>query len=346
MKLFIAALAVIRAEDPAQDPAQDPAEEQVVPEDVPAVVCPTGWEAGADADECKPKNVDVQCDATKMTVTFPIDAVYFDGSNELSDAQKTEALVDIVDQTDPECVNFEYAEGVFTVEHSLTGCGTEADHDAENNQLVFTNSYIGDEAALTVDGIITTKVLSFQAQCTYSDSATVSIDDVSISMGTNIAETVSDTGSYTFSMATYDADGDALSAENQAEIGDQVTLKITPNTDLPDNVEFHLVDCVAAEGFDDEGAPTGKSYNIIESGSCVSKLLEAQFDGSGKSNTDVSLDFNSFTFAADDDELDIKCNLKLCLSTDTDCFADVQETAEAFECGEKYQRSEWYTSLE
>merc|ERR1712131_458128 len=230
---------------------------------------------------------------------------------------------------------------------SLTGCGTEADHDAENNQLVFTNSYIGDEAALTVDGIITTKVLSFQAQRTYSDSATVSIDDVSISMGTNIAETVSDTGSYTFSMATYDADGDALSAENQAEIGDQVTLTITPNTDLPDNVEFHLVDCVAAQGFDAEtGAATGKSYNIIESGSCVSKLLEAQFDGSGKSNTDVSLDFNSFTFAADDDELDIKCNLKLCLSTDTDCFADVQETAEEFECGEKYQRSPWYNNLD
>jgi len=342
MKLFVAALATIAL---AEEAVVEPSTEEVAEQGD----CPLGWVVGFDTDECSPSGVSVTCDATQMTVTFPIDAVYFHGSTELNADQLLAAKADILAQSEEDCVDFSYNVETeeFTVMHSLVGCGTVATHDSENGNLVFTNSYTGDEAALTVDGILTTKVLSFQAECTYADSAVVSIDDVTISMGSNIAETVSGAGTYSFTMSTYDVDGVALSEDNKAEIGDQVTLKITPDAEstLPSNVEFHLVDCVAAEGFDEDGEATGAFYNILEEGSCVSNLLEAQFDGDATSNTEVNLDFNSFTFAAEEDQIDIKCNLKLCLVDDDDCFTDVQRDVEGFACDEKYSRSAWFQAL-
>merc|ERR1712178_111289 len=141
MKLFVAALATAQA----------------------SVVCPTNWSAGTDAttaDDCKPDNVQVTCNSDSMTVVFDIDAVYYGGSNELDSTQLAAAMADIVDQTDADCVDIAYdtSAQTFTVTHDLTPCGTQGTHD--NGSRIFSNEYTGDEAALTVDGIITTKVLS------------------------------------------------------------------------------------------------------------------------------------------------------------------------------------------
>merc|ERR1712147_557638 len=189
------------------------------------------------------------------------------------------------------------------------------------------NTYTGDETALTVDGIVTTKVLSFTAECSYADSAVVAVDGVSVSMGTNLAEEVTGTGEYEFSMATYDADGNAIDASNAAEIGEAITLKVTPDATLPSNVEFQLIDCTAVAEF-----------------------------GTGRSAAEVDLTFNSFTFEAADDELALKCNVKLCLTTDDDCnksaqkmtveHLDSSDTVNFFECDAKYTRSTWWTSIQ
>merc|ERR1711907_372906 len=286
MKLFVAALATAQA----------------------SVVCPTNWSAGTDAttaDDCKPDNVQVTCNSDSMTVVFDIDAVYYDGSNELDATQLAAAMADVVDQTDADCVDIAYdtSAQTFKVTH-------------ENGNLIFSNEYTGDEAALTVDGIITTKVLSFTAECSYSDSATVTVDGVSVSMGTNIAEEVEGTGSYVFSMTTFDKDGVEIDTSNAAEIGEAITLTVTPDNALPSNVEFQLIDCTAVQEFAVDAttgdqltsAATGAlTYNILEEGSCVSDLLEAQFDATtgGRSETEVSLTFNSFTFEAADDQLNL-----------------------------------------
>ena len=345
MKLFVAALATAQA----------------------SVVCPTGWSAGTDAttaDDCKPDGVTVTCDSDSMTVVFDIDAVYYDGSNELDTTQLDAAMADVVDQTDAACIDIAYdtTAKTFTVTHSLTECGTVATH--ENGNLIFSNEYTGDEAALTVDGIVTTKVLSFTAECSYSDSATVSVDGVSVSMGTNIAEEVEGTGSYVFSMTTYDNTDTEIDTNNAAEIGEEITLKVTPTNTLPSNVEFQLIDCTAVQEFavDGNGDPTTSpaanslTYNILEEGSCVSDLLDAQFDATsgGRSATEVGLKFNSFTFEAADDQLNLVCDIKLCLTTDTDCNNVAQKMtadnldsshADFFECNPKYTRSTWYGTL-
>jgi len=345
MKLFVAALATAQA----------------------SVVCPTGWSAGTDAttaDDCKPDGVTVTCNSDSMTVVFDIDAVYYDGSNELDATQLAAAKADVVGQTDAACVDVAYdtSAQTFTVTHDLTACGTDATH--ENGNLIFSNEYTGDEAALTVDGIVTTKVLSFTAECAYSDSATVSVDGVSVSMGTNIAEEVEGTGSYVFSMATYDNTDTEITASNAAEIGEAITLKVTPDNALPSNVEFQLIDCQAIQEFEVDASGTqtlnpasgALTYNILEEGSCVSDLLDAQFDSTtgGRSATEIGLTFNSFTFEAADDQLNLVCDIKLCLTTDADCNAEAQKMttdnldsshADYFECGSKYSRSTWYGTL-
>jgi hypothetical protein len=338
MKLFVAALATVNA----------------------SVVCPTGWSAGTDAttaDDCSPDDVTVTCNSDSMTVKFPVDAVYYEGSTELDTDQLAAAMADVVGQTDTDCIDFAYEAtdaGYFTITHDLTACGTDATH--ENGNLIFSNTYTGDEAALTVDGIVTTKVLSFTAECSYADSAVVAVDGVSVSMGTNLAEEVTGTGEYEFTMTTYDADDVEIDANNAAEIGEAITLKVTPNASLPSNVEFQLIDCTAVSEFDTDGitpVANALTYNILEEGSCVSDLLDAQFT-TGRSATEVGLTFNSFTFEAADDELALKCNVKLCLTTDTDCNKAAQKMtaanldsndADYFVCDAKYTRSTWWSSL-
>ena len=86
------------------------------------------------------------------------------------------------------------------------------------------------------------------------------------------------------------------------------------------------------------------TYNILEAGSCVSELLEAEFSGPAQSDTEVKLNFNTFTFEAEDDQLALKCNIKLCLKTDDTCNFAAQETQEDFTCQPKYSRAAWWSS--
>jgi len=333
MKLFIAALATVNA----------------------SVVCPTGWTAGTDAttaDDCSPDDVTVTCNSDSMSVKFPIDAVYYEGSVELSSDQLDAAMADVVDSSDSDCIDFAYDKtaAYFTITHSLTGCDTTAVHESGN--LIFSNTYTGDETALTVDGIVTTKVLSFTAECSYADSAIVAVDGVSVSMGTNIAEEVTGTGEYTFTMTTVDKDDVTIDSSNAAEIGEAITLKVSPNASLPSNVEFQLIDCTAVSEFDtDNVTPVSgaNTYNILENGSCVSDLLDAQFV-TGRSATEVGLSFNSFTFEAADDSLGLVCNVKLCLTTDDACNNEAQmmtaDNLTNFSCNTKYTRSDWWNGIQ
>merc|ERR1712008_420336 len=236
MKLFIAALATVNA----------------------SVVCPTGWTAGTDAttaDDCSPDDVTVTCNSDSMSVKFPIDAVYYEGSVELSS-----------DQLD--------------------------------------------------------------------------------------AEEATGTGEYTFTMTTVDKDDVTIDSSNAAEIGEAITLKVSPNASLPSNVEFQLIDCTAVSEFDtDNVTPVSGAnpYNILENGSCVSDLLDAQFV-TGRSDTEVGLSFNSFTFEAADDSLGLVCNVKLCLTTDDACNNEAQmmtaDNLTNFSCNTKYTRSDWWNGIQ
>merc|ERR1739848_777046 len=308
-----------------------------------AVDCPVGWAAGTDdatAGDCFPSGVTVECGSDSMTITADVDAIYFNGAAELSDAQKLLASAVVVDGGDDCGTAWSYNAETeqFSITHDLTACNTEATHDADNGLLVFSNSYTGTEAALSVDGIITTKVLSFSAQCSYPDTATVTATGIDVTMGENVAEAVSGESSFEFSLDTYYNDV-LISAENKAEIGDQIKLSVTPDADLPANVQFQLTGCAAGDAMVEDATDfteDATTYEILGAGSCVSELLDAEFDGDAQSSESVSLLFNSFTFEAEDDQIALKCTIKLCLTTDASCNNDAQEfLTEDFTCEEK-----------
>jgi len=262
-----------------------------------------------------------------MTVTFSLNHVYEEGSTELDATQQATAMADISGATDASCVDFTYdtSAGNFVATYDIDTC-TSAAHDTSAGVITFTNSFIGDEAALLRDGIITTKVLSFEAQCQFSDSATVSIDGITVDPGTNIAETISDTGSFTFNIGSYidSAFTTVADSTNTIEIGEKVYTKVWTDNTLPAAIQYHVTDCVAYETYDSTTQiGSGTSYTIFDTNNCVSDLVDASVDVTTGDNTDtVEFSFNSFTFAAAQDTVAIECNVKLCLTSETTCYVD------------------------
>ena len=235
---------------------------------VTSATCPTGWSAGTAVGTCVPDGVTIACSDTTMTVTFSLNHVYEEGATELDATQQAAAMADISGQTAGGCVDFAYdvTAGEFVASYDIDTCTTPA-HDASAGVITFTNSFIGDEAALLRDGIITTKVLSFEAQCQFSDSATVSIDGITVDPGTNIAETISDTGSFTFSIESYIDSGFTTVADstNKVEIGDPVYTKVWTDNTLPAAIEYHVTDCIAYETWDSSTqSGSGGTYTLFD----------------------------------------------------------------------------------
>ena len=237
-----------------------------------------------------------------MVVTFPLAAVYnivdSIGDTMPSD-QLAVATASIVGSEDPECLDFSYDHELDQIVATipLNNCGTVADH--VDGELIFKNYFTGTDAALLNEGIVTTKVHQFQAQCVYPDTAVVSVTDVAVDMTMVTTDFLSGEGAYTFEMAAYDVDNNEVTSDNKVEIGSIVVNKITvpEGMELPDNVSFHVTDCTAYERLEVDGnvhfAPEGvKSYGLIEDTTCPADLVEGWIENAvGDNDVDVSWGF-------------------------------------------------------
>jgi len=295
--------------------------------------CPRSWIVDPDdADKCIPDGINIQCNTNNMVVTFGLDHVYFEG-DDFDATQKGLAAVDILDpsddseQTDAGCFDIEYndTDEEFEVTVDLDACGVSATH--EGDELIFTSRFIGDAAALTIDGIVLTKVLNFDATCAFPDSATVSVSDLIIETAAVDTTAYSTEGSYTFTLTTYSdsAMESAVSSSNKVEIGAPLYSKIATTDTLPTNVEFHATNCVAHEEYDSTTKEsTGASYTIFDKFMCTADLIDASILDSTGDSTDAytSFSFNSFTFATTEDELTLVCEVKLCIAGESSCFED------------------------
>ena len=61
----------------------------------------------------------------------------------------------------------------------------------------------GGNAALTRDGIVTTKVMTFDAVCKFADTATVITEGINVAATEVTAEQTSTTATYAFAMKIY-----------------------------------------------------------------------------------------------------------------------------------------------
>jgi len=300
--------------------------------------CPNNWTLNEDTSKCEPDNVDVVCTTSTMTVTFDLDSVYDNGAAELDETQEGLAAAAIVGSEEASCMDFAYDsdDETFSVSLSLNECGMAASH--EDGFLIFETSFTGQEEALLRDGIITTKVLSFAAQCKFADTATVAVDGIEVQMGETLVEAVAGVGAYTFTMASFSDDtfATAANSDNLIEIGDAVYNKISTNDTLPDAVNFHTTTCTAYSALNeakDDGATDASSYILFNNNVCTADLVAVTIDdGTGDVDQSyVSFSFNSFTFEAEADSVAIVCEVKLCLDSETECYDTSGD-----DCTEKY----------
>ena len=66
--------------------------------------------------------------------------------------------------------------GEYKVSFKLDKCGTQIEQ--VDDTIIFTNSVSGNAAALTIQGIIMTKILTFPVSCTYDDEFQLDIDPI------------------------------------------------------------------------------------------------------------------------------------------------------------------------
>ena len=297
--------------------------------------CPPNWTLDNTTEKCYPDSADVACTTSTMTVTFGIDAVYHDGATELDTDQLDLAAAAVVGSEDDDCINFEYSttDEEFSVVLNFNECGMDASH--EDGFLIFESSFTGTQAALLRDGIITTKVLSFAAQCKFPDTATVAVDGIQVEMGDTLVEAVSREGAFTFAMASYtDATFDtAANEDNKIEIGDKVYNKITTADTLPTGVEFHVTTCTAYSALNadqDGGATDASAYLLFDNNVCTADLVDVAIDDDTGDNDSAftSFSFNSFTFEAEADSVAVVCEVKLCLESEDECYVTTGDACE------------------
>ena len=123
-------------------------------------------------------------------------------------------------------------DGLFHVTVGFMDCGTTAEHS--DGFIGFTNNIFGGVEALRRDGIITTKALSFNAECLFPDTS-ISTTDLTVSMTDELnAETASGTGQYEFQIQSY-SDESFENLANRTEIGSTLynTISTAETTSLP-----------------------------------------------------------------------------------------------------------------
>merc|ERR1712131_76015 len=181
--------------------------------------------------------------------------------------------------------------------------------------------------ALRRDGIITTKALSFNAECLFPDTS-ISTTDLTVAMTDELhAETASGTGQYEFQIQSFTDEFFEVAA-NRTEIGSTLynTISTADTTILPGSIQYHVTSCNAFDPND-----VSRSYQIFNSSDCYfSDIIEAQLNTeTGSSDSPIDFKFNSFTFSAESSTVNLICEIQLCLADEAnDATTDIVETIE------------------
>lgn len=276
--------------------------------------CPnSSWEFVSDAggNYCRPKDVVVTCDARQMFVSFTDAHIYKALDKTYIDSAESAAVIS-------DCVFESKNNGEYDINFKLDKCGTAVTQ--VNNQIVFSNTIVGNQDALTIQGIIMTKILSFPVSCTYDDSFQLEIDPIYLNTGVVDIEGIHENGDFGqyFEMHAYkdDALSSEISSLNTVHIGDRVWVMILSTKNLPTNIDYWLTDCTAYKDFTNK---SGDKYEMID-GMCYADLIDADnslaADG-GSGNGGIVFDFNAFAFSNSPSQVSMQCTIKLCaLSVD------------------------------
>lgn len=275
--------------------------------------CPNNaWEFVADpaGNYCRPKDVTIACDARQMIVNFSHQHIYKALDKTRYDTADSAA---VIGGDSDECVFISKNEGSYTANFKLDKCGTQVTQ--ENGQIIFSNNITGNLEALTVQGIIMTKILSFPVSCTYDDTFKLEIDPIYLNAGIVDIEGIHENGNFGqyFEMHAYkDAPlTSEISIDNTVNIGDRVWVKIHSTKNLPTNVNYWLTDCTAYKFFEQKD---GDKFEMIDN-MCYADLINIDNALSADGGADfggIVFDFDAFAFTNRPSQVSMQCTIKLC----------------------------------
>lgn len=293
-----------------------------------AADCPNdAWELNSASDACVPKSseITVTCSATGMNVVFSEKLLYvsLDSTHSGTADSSANTLTD-------DCTAAVSSGSEYNIDIPLDGCSTTVTQDTSAGTITFSNTLVGNTAAVTVDGIITTERLELDVQCVFDDNFSLTVDDIGIEAADHEIAGSDSTGDFetVFTLASYtDAGFTTLSSStNAVTIGKSVYNRVSVSS-LPSNVDFYVTDCTAQ----DAASSATATYMIVKDG-CMDNLLAANAitdDLVGDASTNVDFSFNGFTFASTSDIVYLSCDITLCAvdangdKIESDCGPDL-----------------------
>ena len=149
---------------------------------------------------------------------------------------------------DSSCSTISKDGGTYTASVKLDKCNTAVSQTG--GKIVFENSFTGNIDALTVQGIIMTKVLAFPVSCTYDESFTLELNPLHL-QGSDIDITgISNNGTFGnyFDMIAYHDAGFAqeITSDDAIVIGEPVYVRIFELENIPTNIDYYLTDCTGS----------------------------------------------------------------------------------------------------
>lgn len=271
--------------------------------------CPnSAWELNADSTKCVPKasKITVTCSASTMKVEFHEDLIYVE-----LDASHSGEPTSSVNTIDDSCTAVTSNSGTYDFDIDLDACGTTVAQSG--GKITFSNTIVGNVAALTIDGIVTTESLELDVSCEFDDNFELTVDDISVEAADHDIAGSDSTGAFdsVFSLTSYTDVGFSTvsSAVNAVVIGKPVYNRVLV-TNLPSNVDFVVTDCTAQDA---KTNPTS-TYKVIQDG-CLDTLLGVAAISTnleGDASGSVDFRFNGFTFDSTSDTVYLTCDIALC----------------------------------
>jgi len=209
-----------------------------------SITCPnSNWALNSAGTACVPTGAKVTCGSTTITLEVHVDHLYAD----LDSAYYADALVEFgtcVGTVAPDATT-----GMITDTFSIETCGGDW---SQSGNIVVDFEVKGNNAAIDTDvggvTIITTSVLSFDAHCEYSSTASLTTSH-SVDSDSVTADEIQDTtGDFTdqFSLDWFSAATRLSSDKTTPTLGDTVYLQTTSSLAL--SHEFYLSSCTASKG--------------------------------------------------------------------------------------------------
>jgi len=266
------------------------------------VTCPNAnWALNADFSACVPTGATVTCGSTDITISVHVDHLYAD----LDPSYYSSANVVFGTCTDSTVTPDE--NGMITDTFDIEACGGTW---SQTGAILVDFEVKGDAAAIsTTVGSTTielTSVLSFDAHCEYSSTASLT---TSHSVDSDDAETVDiedDTGDFTdkFSLQWYSADTRTEADNTTPTLGDTVYLQAASS--LAINHKFYLNSCTASKG----GTSIALLDHCNQDDTVVSALRLVNPGLVDTSTLDWS--FTAFAITGQEAALDIACEVSIC----------------------------------